>query len=243
MEHDTGDRPDLSVVLPCFNESASIPSILDRFAEAGAGVDFELVLVDNGSTDDSAEVMGRLAPQYPFTRVVAVATNQGYGHGVFTGLQAARAPVLAWSHADLQTDPADVFRGYTLFREVPDTDPVLIKGHREGREFSARVVSWGMQAIATMLFRTILTEINAQPKVFSAALLQHVTQPPADFNFDVYVLVTAKRRGWRIGTFPVEFPPRRHGQSNWSATWRSKISTIMRSLSYMVHLARSPDDA
>jgi hypothetical protein len=93
-----------------------------------------------------------------------------------------------------------------------------------------------MQVVATVLLRTRLSEINAQPKLFSRELLSALTHPPIDFNFDVYVLQQAKRQGWQIRSIPVAFPPRKYGHSNWAATWRSKLRTILRSVKYMLLL-------
>lgn len=229
--------PTLSVVLPCYNESNGIDAILKRFAEVGTDVEFELILVDNGSTDDTAETMKRLLPHYPFARCVTVEVNQGYGHGLATGLAAAQGEALAWSHADLQTDPQDVFRALEIYNASSEPEKVLVKGARRGRGLSAQIISWGMQLIATILFRRAMHEINAQPKLFHHSLRDLLTEPPVDFNFDVYVLVVAKRNGWQVKSFPVEFPDRQYGESNWSATWRSKIRTIRRSFFYMLRLS------
>ena len=95
----------LSIVLPCYNEADNLPLILAGYAKAWrADMAAELILVNNGSTDHSAEVLQReLAnPDYAFARSVLVEENQGYGHGIFTGLQAARGEFLAFSHADMQ---------------------------------------------------------------------------------------------------------------------------------------------
>ena len=227
---------ELSVVLPCYNESRGLEAILDRFAMHGSGVSFELILVDNGSTDDTSTVLERLLSRYPFARSVRIEENRGYGHGLFTGLQAASAPFLAWSHADLQTDPADVFRAFRLVQDYPQPERVLVKGRRHGRSLSERVVSMGMQTLATLILLTPLSEINAQPKVFSRDLLDRLDAPPADFNFDLYVLLRAKRAGWRVLSFPVQFPPRPFGVSHWASTWRSKVRTMSRSAAYMFRL-------
>ncbi len=229
----------LSIVVPCYNESDSLPEILQRYAEAGAGTAFELVLVDNGSTDATPETLARLLPDYPFARAVRVPVNQGYGHGIFAGLQTTTAPVLAWSHADMQTDPADVFTALRLWETCEAPERTLVKGTRHGRALGERLISLAMQLIATVLLRTPLREINAQPKLFPRALLAELTDPPLDFNFDVYVLYRAARADWRIASIPVLFPPRQHGQSHWAATWRSKWRTILRSLRYLFRLARS----
>ena len=229
-------QPLLSVVLPCYNEAEGVAEILRRFKEAGQGVEFELILVDNGSTDNTAEVMAELLPSYPFAGCVRIAENKGYGDGVFTGLREARGEVLAWSHADLQTDPADVFRALDLYRRMPDPQRLLVKGIRHGRRLSERVVSWGMKVAALVLLRRWMTEINAQPKLFHRDLLERISHPPVDFNFDVYVLYRARRFGWRFAGVHVRFPPRQYGQSNWAATWRSKVRTILRSIRFMFRL-------
>lgn len=229
--------PQLSVVLPCYNESRGIESILKRFAEVGAGADFELILVDNGSRDETPEVLRTLLPKYPFARSVRVEVNQGYGHGIYTGLQAARGEVLAWSHADLQTDPADVFKALTIYRKSKLPRLTLVKGVRHGRRLSEKVISLGMSIVASTIFRRKLNEINAQPKLFHRSLLERAANPPVDFNFDVYMLVKAKQAGYQIETIPVQFPPRQYGHSNWARTWKSKLRTIWRSVKYMSRLA------
>ena len=239
------DSPQLSIVLPCYNEARGIEAILRRFAEVDADHYFELILVDNGSRDDTPAVMQALLSQFPFARSIRVEVNQGYGHGIWTGLQAARGEVVAWSHADLQTDPADVFRALKAYQNSPQSLKTLIKGRRHGRRLSEKIVSLGMGVVASAIFRRRLSEINAQPKVFHRDLLAHLSRPPIDFNFDVYVLVMALRNGWQIDTIPVDFPPRQYGHSNWARTWRSKLRTIWRSAKYMVGEARkqSVEDA
>lgn len=234
--------PQLSVVLPCYNEARGIEAILNRFAEVSESRDFELILVDNGSRDNTPDVLRSLLPKYPFARSVRIEVNQGYGHGIYTGLKAARGEVLAWSHADLQTDPGDIFRALKEYRAATQPARTLVKGHRHGRRLGERVVSFGMGTIATLIFRTPLWEINAQPKVFHRNLLDHATNPPIDFNFDVYMLVQAKRNGWNLSSIAVQFPPRQYGHSNWARTWKSKARTMWRSFKYMLRLAVRGDD-
>lgn len=228
--------PLLSVVLPCYNESAGLANILERFKETGADRPFELILVDNGSSDDTANTLAQLLPAYPFARSVQIVQNQGYGHGIFTGLEEARSEILAWSHADLQTDPADLFRAWDLYQQAPDPTRLLVKGRRHGRRLGEWIISRAMELVALVLLRRCLTEINAQPKLFHRGLMEHLKSPPVDFNFDVYVLYQARRHGWRLQSIDVEFPPRPHGQSHWAATWSSKVRTILKSMRYMCRL-------
>ncbi len=227
----------LSTVLPCYNEADGLEAILKRFEAVRTDIPFELLLVDNGSTDHTGDVLRKLLPRYPFACSVRVERNQGYGHGLLTGLQAAHGEVLSWTHADLQTDPADVFRAYERLMAASREERVLVKGKRSGRSLGDRIISMGMQVLASVLCRCRLHEINAQPKVFRRELMALLTNPPDDFSFDLYVLVVAKRNGYRFESVPVEFPPRQYGESNWAATWRSKIRTIAQSIRYMLHLS------
>ena len=109
-----------------------------------------------------------------------------------------------------------------------------MKGCRSGRSLQERVISFGMQTLASVLLRARLHEINAQPKLFHRELLTTLRNPPLDLNLDVYVLYAARKCGWRIVEIPVAFPPRQHGQSSWATSWKSKARTIARSIRYLV---------
>lgn len=230
-------QPTLSIVLPCYNEAAGLESLLNRFVESGRDTSYELILVDNGSTDGTSHLLPKLLPQYPFARSVRVDQNQGYGHGILTGLRVARGEVLAWSHADLQTDPGDVFRAFQLYQRSSTPEQTLVKGRRTGRVLRERVISLGMQFVATILLRTRLDEINAQPKLFHRNLLALLKNPPLDLNLDLYALYVARQSSWRLQSIEVAFPPRQHGESSWATSWRSKFRTISRSVRYMLQLA------
>ena len=125
------------LVLPCYNESKSLQALIDRAIGAArdAGYpagEFGLVLVENGSRDDSREVLTRLAAdpeRAPWFQVVPVDVNQGYGHGLWQGLSATSAGFVGWSNADQQCDPADAFRALKLLSQSADRK-VLVKGVR-----------------------------------------------------------------------------------------------------------------
>ena len=159
-------KPNLSVVLPCYNEAQGLSRLLERYADTGRGRAFELILVDNGSTDKTATTLQELLPRYPFARSVRVVQNQGYGFGVLSGLLAARGEVLAWSHADLQTDAADVFRAYDVYCQAPDATHILVKGRRTGRALGQWLISRCMELVACVCLRHPCPESNAQPKLF-----------------------------------------------------------------------------
>ncbi|HRG76152.1 MAG TPA: glycosyltransferase family 2 protein, partial [Leptospiraceae bacterium] len=97
----------LSIVVPCYNEEKNIPLVLEKFQSVIKRDDVEVILVNNGSKDNSQLVLNELIPKYSFARTVLVEVNQGYGFGILSGLKEAKGDYIGWTHADMQTDPYD----------------------------------------------------------------------------------------------------------------------------------------
>jgi glycosyltransferase involved in cell wall biosynthesis len=230
--------PKLSIILPCYNEADNLPLLLAAYREVWEDLPAELILVDNGSTDQTAGVLAQHLqnPELAFARTVRVEQNQGYGHGIFTGLQAAQGEFLAYSHADMQCSPADVFKAYHRLIAQPDPTRALVKGKRRGRAWSASLVTNGMTLIASTILLTRLSDINAQPKLFHRSHLARLTHPPPGFQFDLYLLYQARRAGLKILTLPVEFGARAHGESKWAANIFSRYRTIWATIVYIFRL-------
>ncbi len=227
--------PALSIIVPCYNEAENILLILEKFSRVLKGLSAELILVNNGSTDESGEILrGELKnPLYCFARVVSIAKNIGYGHGIMTGLREAKGDVLAWTHADLQTDPADVIRAYQKFRELEKKDAnILIKGRRLNRRLGERFFTFGMACLASFVLGEALYDINAQPKMFSKSFLLKMKNPPDDFSLDLYLMYLAKHFNYKTYTIPVHFGERIYGESKSAANFKSRCRTIMRTFKY-----------
>ena len=131
-------KPTLSVAVTCYNEAKNLPLVLERFKNAfdtaGITSHVELILVDNNSKDESAEVLKRelAKPEHAFARTVFQPTP-GYGAAVRKGLEIGKGEYLCWTHADLQTDPNDVAKAYTLIQQQKDPKHCYVKGDRHGR--------------------------------------------------------------------------------------------------------------
>jgi Glycosyltransferases involved in cell wall biogenesis len=123
----------LSIVIPCYNEAKNIPLILERFNNVIGTNPIEVILVDNGSYDESAEILKKLIPLYHFAQTVRVEKNQGYGYGILYGLKHASGDFMGWTHADLQTDPRDVIKAYKLIQTHNFHPNLFIKGLRKKR--------------------------------------------------------------------------------------------------------------
>lgn len=226
-----------SLVIPCYNEARNLPLLIDR-CDGLAGVDgVEVVLVDNGSTDDSPEVLARLLSGRDSIRTIRVEENEGYGQGILSGLRAARGEFLGWTHADMQTDPMDCVQGLDILDA--SSVPTFVKGRRHGRPIGDVVFTMGMSVFETALLRRRLWDINAQPTMFSRTFFESWDeQAPKDFSLDLYAYYTARRMGLRVVRFPVKFGERAHGTSHWNVDWSAKRRFIRRTVDFSLQLRK-----
>ena len=227
----------LSVVIPCYNEAPNLPALVAGYAVVAARTDLELILVDNGSTDDTPAALAALLkePRYSFARSLRVERNVGYGHGIRAGLAECRGEASAFSHADMQCRPEDVLRGFELYgKSGPGT--VLVKGRRTNREGLERFLSAGYSGLACAALGIPAADVNGQPKIFPRSLAALLAGGPDDFALDLYVLYRAARAGLRVVEFDVAFEPRLHGESKWAFNARAKLRGILRFFRQIVRI-------
>lgn len=231
------------LVVPAYNESKNLESVISRavLAATNAGLrqeEFTLVVVENGSQDDSGAVLERIKKSNlgPWFRVVQVIKNQGYGNGLWQGLKSTEADIVGWTHADQQCDPKDAIFAFQMLKEKKSR--TLIKGVRFDRSRKDRFVSRVFEFMARVILGVKIHEMNAQPKVFRRDLLGSLKNPPMTFAFDLYVLYHAIKAQYTIDTIPVSFPPRVHGVSKWASTFLSRYKTILGMIRYMIQLSR-----
>lgn len=228
----------MSLVIPCFNEADNLPGLLSRFHESTAREDVELILVDNGSTDNTSETLANLLEGNTKARAVQVPVNNGYGHGILSGLDAAQGEFLGWTHADMQTDPGDAIKALELLEKNNAPEHTFAKGNRRNRPLSDSLFTAGMSLFESLYLGIYLFDINAQPTVFHRSFYNCWQNPPRDFSLDLFAYYTARRRNLEIIRFPVNFPPRQHGESKWNTGLVSKWKFIRRTLDYSITLKK-----
>src|SRR3989338_11229653 len=103
-------EPELSMVVPRYNEALHLEDVILTMTQAfqNAGLEYEICIVNNGSSDATAAVIEKLKAANPRITGITIAVNQGYGGGILSGLAAARGEVLGGAHADGQVDPNDI---------------------------------------------------------------------------------------------------------------------------------------
>ncbi len=229
----------LSIIIPCYNESKSLPRLFDACYIASKGrSDIQFVFVNNGSNDDTQMVLDNLLglKKYSFGKSVLVPFNQGYGFGILQGLYMADGQILSWTHADLQTDPNDVILAYEHYRKELETNSCIVKGERKERKLFDNIFTAGMSFLSSILLKQKLWDINAQPKIFNRIFLSHLKNAPFDFSLDLYLLFVANKLKYNINTFPVYFSKREFGEAKGGGTLKGKFKLVKRTLDYVIEL-------
>ncbi len=228
----------LSIVIPCYNEAGNLPRLVAAIADAVNRDDIEVILVNNGSEDGSAELLPELVEHYPHIRALHLLENRGYGGGILAGLETAKGQFIGWMHADLQTPPADMIRAYQIVKEAGFDKHIFVKGQRVQREFIDHVFSHAMGEFESWYFKTKLTEINAQPTVFHRSFMKKWDKPPQDFSLDLYVYYLATYYQLNIHRFDVVFGKRYAGESSWNRGMGDRIRFIQRTMRYSKELKK-----
>ena len=217
-----------SLVIPCYNEEANIVPLVEGFASVPAAdlAGFELILVENGSSDGSAAVLAALLPRFPFLRAVAVPVNKGYGYGISQGLKAARGLYAGWAHGDMQYGPAAIMLAVRSLPAAPG-EKVFLKGLRSRRSFSDSFFTAGMSLFETVLFQHPVSDINAQPTLFHRSLLDYWEGAPLDFSLDLYAFVMALEHGFMVKRVPMELKDRAAGVSSWNKGLSARLKLVL----------------
>jgi glycosyltransferase involved in cell wall biosynthesis len=170
-----------SLIIPCYNESKNLPKLLENCRYI-LKKNIELILVNNGSFDNSSIVLNKLKKKNPKIRIVNIKKNVGYGYGILAGLEIATGDILGWTHADLQTDPEDFIKAINFFRTPKDT--IYVKGFRKNRSFSEKFFSAGMSILCSVFLKGYYRDINGQPVVFTKSFYKDWRNAPFDFSLE-----------------------------------------------------------
>ena len=226
-----------SLVIPCYNESLVLPHLIKRCKGVLDNPKVEVILVDNGSTDNTSSILKKQLSDSDHFRSIKVEDNKGYGHGILAGLKAAEGDIIGYTHADLQTDPIDFIRGIKLFNRYGKN--IFVKGRRYGRPIADIFFTVGMGLFETVLLRSSMWDINAQPTLFSRSFFESWPSPPFDFSLDLYIYYLAKKQKIPVHRFPVKFEKRMYGRSHWNIDWASKRRFIKRTIDFSLKLKRN----
>ncbi|MBO0720457.1 MAG: glycosyltransferase family 2 protein [Blastocatellia bacterium] len=234
MSYCSAPHPALSIVVPLYNEEENIPFLVKAiFSSLSADANLlELVLVDDGSEDGTADLVIELSVAEPRIRLVRHERNRGLGAAIRTGLNAARGDLILYTDADLPFD-------FTLIPQLLALagENNIVIGYRATRGDGLRrwLLSLGYNLIFSTVFGLHVRDVNFACKLIPRRALRGMRLDSEGSFIDAELLLECRRQGFAITEFPLTYYPRTRGLST-----LSRPRVIVGILSEMLKYARRP---
>ena len=232
-------NPDISVVVPLYNEEQSLPELtawIDRVAR-DHGLSYEIIFVDDGSSDGSWVVIGQLRQQFPAVRAIGFARNYGKSAALFCGFEAAQGEVVFTMDADLQDSPDEI---PAMRRMILDEGYDLVSGWKKkrfdpvGKRWPSKFFNWTARVASGIR----LHDFNCGLKAYRRKVVKSIEVYGEMHRF---IPILARKAGFRrIGEKVVEHRPRKYGQSKFGLERMHKGYLDLITVLFMSHFGRSP---
>jgi glycosyltransferase involved in cell wall biosynthesis len=208
----TRDGIDVSVLVPAKDEAENLPRFMELTAQSlGSLKDrFEVIVIDDGSVDDTWSVLESLRSAYPFLRVVRHRTRRGIADALRTGFHYARGSVLVFYPADLQFLPEDIPR---LVAPILAGEADMVTGFKLGA-YEKAFVSRVYNRLSRALFGIRVKDLNSV-KAYRREVMEHIPVRP---DWHRYLIVLAAAQGFTVREIPVALYPRQAGKSKFGVS-------------------------
>ena len=203
---------DVSVLVPAKDEAENLPRFMELAAASlvGSSLRYEVIVIDDGSSDATWTVLESLKAAYPFLRVVRHRTRRGIADALRTGFHHARGGVLVFYPADLQFLPEDIPR---LVAPIVAGDADMVTGFKEGR-YEKAFVSRVYNRLSRALFGIRVKDLNSV-KAYRREVMEHIPVRP---DWHRYLIVLAAAQGFTVAEIPVPLYPRHAGKSKFGVS-------------------------
>ena len=198
----------VSVLVPARDEAENLPLFMAQAADAFAGdprVGYEVVVVDDGSSDATWTVLGQLQREYPFLRAVRHRVGRGIADALRTGFLHARGDVMVFYPADLQFKPEDIPR---LVAPILAGESDMVTGYKQGH-YEKAFVSRIYNRLSRTLFHVHVRDLN-NVKAYRREVMDGLPLRP---DWHRYMIVLAASQGYSVSEIPVPLYPRHAGRS------------------------------
>jgi glycosyltransferase involved in cell wall biosynthesis len=198
---------DVSVLVPAKDESGNLPLFMEQAAAAFAGsrVRYEVIVIDDGSEDETWAVLQQLATQYDFLRLARHRVRRGIADALRSGYLRARGEVLVFYPADLQFKPEDIPR---LAAPILAGESDMVTGFKQG-QYEKQFVSRVYNGLSRMLFHIPVKDLNSV-KAYRREIMEALPIRP---DWHRYMIVIAAAQGFSVSEIPVPLYPRHSGKS------------------------------
>ncbi len=228
--------PEVSLVVPGLNEAESLPELAERIHEALDGLRrYELIFVDDGSTDDTWEVIGKLHRKNPVVQGVRLRANFGKAMALTAGFERARAELVVMMDADLQDDPADLPK---FLEKIAEGLDVVVGWKVDRRDpLNRRVLSRIFNGTVGMVTGVKLHDMNCGFKALRKEVLAAI---PIYGDLFRFIPVLAKWQGFAIDEVPVKHHARKHGRSRYGLERILRGLFDLASIVFLTRYSRKP---
>lgn len=229
---DDARPPLLSVIVPCYNERATVAELLQRVRNQP--IDKEIIVIDDVSTDGSRDVVASLAKEWPEIRHILQPVNQGKGAAIRRGIMEARGDIVLIQDADLEYDPDDYPK---LIQPIVDGHADVVFGSRfEGYPrrvmlFWHRMGNTFLTFLSNMTTNLDLTDMETCYKVFRREVIQSIPLRSNRFGIEPELTAKVAKRGYRIFEVPIAY----YGRDYWEGkkiNWKDGFSALWTILRY-----------
>jgi glycosyltransferase involved in cell wall biosynthesis len=229
---------DISIVIPIYNEGESLPELVTELTQvlAQLGTSYEILAIDDGSRDDSVQVLRRLQADEPNLKIVCLRRNFGQTAAFAAGFDLARGEVVITIDADGQNDPADIPRLLAKMDEGYD----IVSGWRTQRKepfFSRRLPSIVANRMISQATEVRLHDYGCSLKAYRHAVVKNIHLYGELHRF---IPALASRYGVRVAEVPVNDRPRRHGQTKYGLSRTLRVLLDLITVSFLLGYASRP---
>ncbi len=227
-------RVDVSVLVPAKDEAENLPLFMEQAAAALASAEasYEVIVIDDGSTDGTWRVLQELMPRYPFLRAVRHRARRGIADALRTGYLSSRGDVLVFYPADLQFKPEDIPR---LASPILAGESDMVTGFKQG-VYEKAFVSGIYNRLSRLLFRVPVRDLNSV-KAYRREVMEVLPVRP---DWHRYMIVVAAAEGFTVSEIPVKLYPRHAGRSKFGIGRIPVGALDMLSVWFELKFARKP---
>lgn len=240
---DTQTAPQISVVVPAFNEGENVGNLIREIDAALFATPHEMLFIDDCSTDDTLAVLTKLKDEFPNLRVLAHAKNSGQSRGVRSGVLAARAPVIATLDSDGQNDPADIPALYAQLIRTEAAETLSMVGGRRAKRIDSqakKIASRVGNGVRKRLLEDQADDTGCGLKVFTRDAFLRL---PYFDHIHRYLPALMLREGFTVEYCDVNHRAREFGESKYTNFGRLKVSIAdLRGVMWLRRRMRLPGD-
>ena len=187
------DECELSIAVPFYNEEGNVAEVAEGLAREleKNKIDYEIVLINNGSTDSTPKIINKLRGKNPKLKQLDIIKNIGYGNGIVNGLNAAKGKYIGFLDGDNQVHPKFVVEAYN---KLKNSNAALCMTKRSIRNdgLMRKIASLGYNSILNILFLTNVRDVNSKPKILNNKFYKELNLYSKDWFIDTEIVLKSK---------------------------------------------------